>query len=844
MLEPSPPTNAPTVDGSQEVSGGFPHGRIEAVEATDEELKESMARHRKTFSLLHTAVLIFDRDTEEIIEANAAALLLFGYSKQLMLGMNAMELVADPDSMREYLANAPRGQNHLGKAFLMEKRRNGREFPSEVWVAIFPDGARDLVCITINDVSKRVEAQRAASESGERFKDFTELGVDLLFEIDTQHRITFLSGRCFKWFGLEPEELIGQSLLELLSKLDVDEETNQKHLAAIEAQEPYQIEFGWRDFTGKRRVNLSKAKPVFGQDGEYQGYRFVARDITAVRDAYEMLEHERMELANRVEERTAELTAANQQLARTARAKDEFLASVSHELRTPLNAILGLSQALKEKVLGSLNAKQIESLHYIEESGKHLLALINDILDLAKVGVDELSLEKRPVNVNGVSEASIAFVKQLATKKSIRISVENEKDVEFCFADERRLKQILVNLLSNAVKFTPEGGSIGLRVESSHEEGMIRFSVWDTGIGIDKAHMSSLFEPFVQLDSGLTREYDGSGLGLSLVLTMTQLHGGRVEVDSDLGKGSTFTVSIPSSPEGLGEAVPQDEATGAAHSNQAVNEGLALIVENSKSASDQLRRYLSPYGIKTIVVSSGKQVLKEVKAINPDIVYLDLLLPDISGWDVLMNLKTGKDTHGVPVVITSVLDERDDVRAQQANEYLVKPFSHEQVEQTLRLIKNPASRLGIQTHGAQEERNATNSTILLVEDNETNILTIRDYLEAKTYNVVVARNGLEAIELTKAARPKLILMDVQMPGMDGIEATRRIRELSDRGDVPIVALTALAMPGDRERCVEAGMNDYLSKPVQLGRLTKLIDKYLNDQTGSGTTGDKLEQLTG
>jgi len=468
-----------------------------------------------------------------------------------------------------------------------------------------------------------------------------------------------------------------------------------------------------------------EAVVVQDDDGTPLFLQGVMLDITERKRVEAALEEERASLTRRVTERTAELSAANAELARAARLKDEFLASMSHELRTPLNAILGLSEALQEEVYGPLSEKQFKSLHRIEESGRHLLALINDILDVSKIEAGKLELEIGPVSVESVCRASLGLIKQTAHKKQLKVSSTFDSQVTTIQADGRRLKQILVNLLSNAVNFTPEGGTIGLEVVGDAENEAVHLTVWDTGIGISQEDLPRLFQPFVQLDSSLSRQYAGTGLGLALVHRMAEMHRGSVSMESQKGEGSRFTVSLP-----WRESVKDSRDKGP----KLQDEGLS--VTNLRSLTFQ------PF----------------------------VLGPKDQGPSNLQPL------------------------------------------------------------------------ILLAEDNEDNINTLLDYLQVKGYRVIVARNGHEAIERAREKRPDVILMDIQMPGMDGLEATRHIRADADASTglstglaaVPIIALTALAMPGDRERCLEAGANEYLSKPVSLRGLVKVIETQLNrNLTGKG-----------
>lgn len=542
------------------------------------------------------------------------------------------------------------------------------------------------------------------------------------------------------------------------------------------------------------------------------------------------LEAERSLLARRVAERTADLSAANAELAHAARLKDEFLASMSHELRTPLNAVLGISEALQEEVYGPLNENQINSLHSIEESGRHLLALINDILDLSKIEAGKLELEPTPVPVEMICHASLRIIKQNAHKKRLTIHSSFDGAVTTIQADERRVKQILVNLLGNAVKFTPEGGEIGLEVVGDTAVGAVHITVWDTGIGIAEEDLSRLFQPFVQLDSRLAREYGGTGLGLSLVQRMMDLHGGTVSVVSEPGQGSRFTISFPWQPwervlSPLEAAQNLDDSLTRAFR-------LAMLVDDSPAAVGQLKRYFNELQVEVVALQNGARVMEQAELIRPDVIVLDILLPDLSGWDVLARLKGNPKTRPIPVVIASVIDERENALAAGAADCLLKPVTRQQLHRALQRVMMLVNR--VQTRPLPPLTDTSSDAgqitlrprILLAEDNEANIKTFSQYLTAKGYDMIVVHNGREAIELARQDKPDLILMDIQMPKMNGLEAIREIRADAMLNQIPIIAVTALAMPGDQEKCLAAGANDYLSKPVSLKGLLERIEMQL------------------
>ncbi len=568
--------------------------------------------------------------------------------------------------------------------------------------------------------------------------------------------------------------------------------------------------------------------------------RYVERieaEVAVRRQAEAALVEERALLARRVVERTSDLRAANLELAQAIKAKDEFLANMSHEFRTPLNAILGISGALEEEAYGPLTTEQRQALQSIIDSANHLLSLINDILDLSKMGAGKFSLDIGPVEVKALCESSLQMVRQIAQAKNVSLHFDYDARVRLIQADGRRMRQVLVNLLDNAVKFTTPGGSVGLEVRGEPEAQIVHFTIWDTGIGIERTTMQRLFHPFEQGEKGLMREYGGTGLGLALVHRMVELHGGSIEVESRIGKGSRFTVTLawqeelgPTGMEYNLETTPPLQLpfrrllylTGRGH-------------ENKTTAN--LRNAVEGWGMALIVHSLLDDAAALDKRLNPppDLLFIDLETSPVEEmWRFLNEVLLPKlDGHLPPLVVISAADEAMTTFPLPTDGWLVKPVSGSQVLQTfLRIL---LSRTVFQEAGAYE-RPPQGIKVLVVESGETLLTMLQDYFHFRGYLVYSASEGEAALHLAREILPDVIIINLQLQGMSSLEIVRRIRSHPPLRAIPVIALTSLSIQGDRERALEAGVTAYLLRPVGFRHLEEMMMHLLqknNEELGDG-----------
>ena len=495
-------------------------------------------------------------------------------------------------------------------------------------------------------------------------------------------------------------------------------------------------------------------------------------------------------------------------------AKSRFLANMSHELRTPLNAIIGITEMVMEDAEDSGDRSLREPLERIARAGKHLLQLINDVLDLSKIEAGKLEVNYEPVDLASLVGDVIGEAETLAAKNANRLSVDCPPNIGAVHSDPTRLRQIMLNLLSNACKFT-ENGSVSLSVARSREDGndWISMRVDDTGIGMTSEQLGKLFQEFSQADSSTTRKYGGTGLGLAISDRLCRLMGGSIDVKSEPGVGTTFSVRLPAEQAGVPEAAPIEMApTPAGYATERTNR--VLVIDDDATVRSLMRRYLSREGFEVVTADGGREGLEFARDLHPSVITLDVFMPDMDGWSVLQAIKQDAELSRIPVIMMTISDEKQKGFTLGASGYLTKPVDRVQLTQLLDRFKTIAGT----------------PRALIVEDDLNAREMMRRLLVGEGWAVSVAANGREALDRLTDERTNLILLDLMMPEMDGFEFLAEFRKNPEFTSTPVIVVTAADLSLADRRRLNGGVEHILQKAASgqedfLQQIRGLVGRY-------------------
>jgi PAS domain S-box-containing protein len=817
------------------------HGRPATATAIFHDITEQITAQRELEekqSLLEsinrniTEGLFRSTPSDGLCYANQALAEMFGFSSlEDMLQSDPAGLYADPDE-RTRLMEHEREHGSIRGVPVEFRRIDGSRFWGLMSSAPTVDERGETVHYdgAIIDITAQRETLAELRESRQRLSAFLIHSPLACIETDTDGIISAWNPAAARLFRRDRSAAIGRQIEDIvMGHLDrgmmVQARRSVLRAGSGRAQVLQNERPGGETITCEWHMT-----PVADDQGQIGQILWLAQDVTPRVNAEQELKRYAGDLErakHRLEAQAAELAAtvtelelARRRAEEATRAKDEFLANMSHEIRTPMNGVIGMTSLLLDT---ELDAEQRDFVKTIERSGDSLLRIINEILDFSKIEAGRMELECEPVSPRQVLEEAVDLLGSRAAEQRIELVAQiDPRTPEWILGDSTRLGQILVNFLSNAVKFTHEGEVVASLVshQAPDNQTELRFSVRDTGIGIPPDKVAKLFTPFTQVDASTTRRYGGTGLGLSISRQLARLMNGSIEVESAEGVGTTFTLRMRAPLADAPENAPRRLRADRAFPGKRV-----AVVQQNAAARTILCDRLARMNLRVEELASGTEALLLLgRDPDLDLWIVDSRLGDLTATELLESIND-TDPAARTLLMTDLSERLADA---PASARIAKPLRDEVLIRTLAdLLDEEKKQPSAAPKPSLARFAATRPPLLVVEDNAVNLEVIQQMLSRLGYSADVATNGQEALDAFEASDYELVLMDVQMPVMDGMEATRRIRAtLSAERQPKIVAITANAMRGDRERCLDAGMDSYLAKPVSLHELRECLEEML------------------
>lgn len=814
----------------------IPRAVIEPMDRMNQDLRESESHLSATLHSIGDGVISSD-SSGKVTNLNAVAEVLTGWKLDHAFGRPVNEIFhvvdsntrKDIDSPVSKTLSSGRSTSITGHTALIAGDGTERQIDTSCAPIRDANGHVMGAVLVFRDVTEEYHRREELRASDERFAQIAEVSGEMIWEVDSEGVYTYVSQASLTLLGYTPEEMIGKMRFYDLSP-EQDRETYKKTVLEIfESRTIFKnVEKTAQGKTGEQVIMITNGVPVLNADESFRGYRGSDLDITARK----RVEQELIQSNRFLEQANARANKLAEEAEKANVAKGEFLANMSHEIRTPMNGIIGMTEVALNT---SLSGEQREYLEAVLGSAETMMIIINDILDFSKIEAGKIELAQTEFNLYELIEDTISTLSVSPQKnKNVEISCLINSDVaETVIGDPVRFRQVITNLVGNAIKFT-EHGFVNLTVEqesANDNDVMLMCCVSDTGIGISKDKLGTIFKPFEQADASTTRRYGGTGLGLTIVSRLVQLMNGRIWVDSEPGRGSSFhfTVRFGFSRDSTLKRKPVDVTR--------LKDVEALIVDDNPVNRLILMQTFSQWSMRPTQADGAEEALQAIKSARErqtpfELLMLDVQMPGMDGFQFAEYLKKSPGIYDGPIIIMTSSHDPDDIvkcRELKIEGYLTKPIKRAQLLDEIDVVlgrkKTYTSRL-ISADAAIEATAPRPLKILVAEDNPVNQKFVQVVLNKAGHSVTTVSNGKQAVEAVRNQSFDLILMDVQMPEMDGYEATGLIRKYQAQTGIftPIVAMTANAMKGDREKCLEAGMDDYLSKPVKVRELLDILQK--------------------